>query len=106
MALPTRRWLSMVSRLTYFARANAAATACSSPDSILEREIAGHIGVKLRRARRNRGIEARDGGQIAVFDFDQLARVLRDRRGFRDDHRDRLADKTHAAHREHRIVAA
>ena len=32
-ALPTRRWLSTVSLLTCFARANAAATASASPDS-------------------------------------------------------------------------
>ena len=42
-------------------------------------------------------------GQIAIFDVDQLARVLGDRGGLRDDHRDGLADVAHAAHREHRV---
>ena len=71
---------------------------------VLEREVARNVGVELRRAVRHRGIEARDGGQVPVFDLDQFPRVLGARRGVRDDHRDRLADEAHAFHREHGVV--
>ena len=71
---------------------------------VLEREIAGNVVVELRRARRTASSKQVDRGEIAVLDLDQLARVFGDRRGVRDDHRDRLADVAHAAHREHRVV--
>ncbi len=39
--LPTMRWLSTVSLLTYFAPANAAAVACSSPESYSNARLPG-----------------------------------------------------------------
>ena len=71
---------------------------------VLERKVAGHVGVQLRRAGGHRRLEACDGGQVAVLDLDQLPRILGNRRGIRDDHRHRLADEAHAVEREHRVV--
>ena len=68
-----------------------------------EREVAGYVGVQLRRAGRDRGIEGRDGGQIAIFDVDEIARVFRDCRGLRNDHRHRLAHEAHASLGQHRM---
>ena len=66
--------------------------------------FAGSVGVELGRVRGERGVEADNSAQIAIFDFDQVTRIFRNRRRFRDDHRDRLADVAHAALRQHRMV--
>jgi len=59
---------------------------------VLEREVAGDVGVELRHARAGRGVETDHRGQLAVFDRDVLGGVLRERQRIGNDERDRLAD--------------
>ena len=65
-----------------------------------KRQIAGNVGMKLRRTLGYCGLEAQDRREIAVLDFDELARVLRNRGRVRNDHCDRLSDKAHALLRQ------
>jgi hypothetical protein len=68
----------------------------------VEGEVAGQLGVQLRRARRERLFGDRDRGQLLVLDGDQLGRVLRRVRRLGDDAGDALADVAHLALSEHR----
>src|SRR3990172_8352861 len=71
---------------------------------ILERKVSGNVGVELWRAFLYRSVKVCNSGQIAVFDLNQVPRILRNRRRLRDDHRDRLADIAYAAEREDGVV--
>ncbi len=67
---------------------------------VVDREIARHVGVQHRRARRERVLRLDHRRQVAVVDRDQLGGILRGGFALRHHQRDRLADEPHAPVRE------
>ncbi len=65
-----------------------------------EHDVARYRIVKLHGVRRDRLRRRGHDRQVLVIDLDQFARVLRDRLGFGDRERHRLADETDAALRQ------
>ena len=64
---------------------------------VFDREVAGDVGMKLRRGRRHRVRRVDHRCEIAVVDDDPLGGVLRRGLALRDHERDRLTDETHPA---------
>ena len=102
--LATRRWLSRRDTAHVVrAREGRGGRVCVARFEF-ECEIARRLVMKLRCIRRHRIFERADGGEIAVVDFDELARVLGNVSRISNDHCDRLADITHAPERKHRVM--
>ena len=72
-------------------------------EGAVEREIVGGIRPDRRRPARERFHDVGHRRQDLVLDDDRFGGIARGPRAFRDDDRDRLADKTHAAERERRL---
>ncbi len=66
-------------------------------------DVARHIVVHQRRARRDRIAQRRRRRQVLIVDDDLLGRVLRRLLRLGDHHRDRIADMAHLADRDHRM---
>ncbi len=67
--------------------------------------VAGRFGVKLRRARLDRGADVGDRRQLFVIDDHGLGRVARQVLGLGDHDRDGLADEAHGLRRHRRPCA-
>ena len=67
-------------------------------------DVARHLVMHQRRARRDRGLHGGDARQVLEADLDQFGRILRLLLGLGDDDGDGVADMTHLADREHRML--
>jgi len=70
----------------------------------LESDITGDIGVQLRRAGGDRGVEARYRREVHIVDLDEIARVFSNCRRLRDDQCNWLTDVTHAFVRKYGMM--
>src|SRR5262249_55078892 len=97
------RWLRIVCSITTCASLMAASTAAPVPEGALGAVFFGGTRPSRRRPPREPSQNAGPRRQALVFDGDGFGGVARGHGAFRHDHRDRLADKTHAADRERRL---
>ena len=67
---------------------------------VVERDVAGHVVIELRRAFGRGFARPGDGGQRLDLDLDRFGRILRLRRRFGDHHRERIADEAHLVGRQ------
>ena len=95
IGLPAMRCASSVTRTTRCAPAKAASVGGAVAVLVVHRQVAGHVGMQLRRPRRQRvgGVDHRR--QVAIAHDDPLGGILRRGLAVGDDQRHRLADEPH-----------